>query len=126
MTRETLKEIHAKLVGLGYLPPFSHSKNLRDTESGVKIEFLITGDYPGDGKPKPISFPDPKDVTYRVAEIPFIDLRTLIELKLASGMTNASRGKGLVDVQELIGVARIPREFEQQLNEFVRPKFAEL
>src|ERR1700730_14623652 len=42
VTRESLKEIHHKLTGLGYLPLFSGSKNLRDTENGVKIEFLVT------------------------------------------------------------------------------------
>ena len=59
VTREGLKEIHRKLEGLGYLPPFQGSKNLRDTEHGVKIEFLVTGEFPGDGKPKPVAFPAP-------------------------------------------------------------------
>src|ERR1700682_3580504 len=54
VTREGLEEIHAKLEGLGYTPPFSGSKQLRDAESGVRIEFLVSGEYPGDGKPKPI------------------------------------------------------------------------
>ena len=54
-----LKALHEKLDGLGYLPPFTGSKNLRDTTTNVKIEFLVTGGYPGDGKPKPVSFPDP-------------------------------------------------------------------
>jgi hypothetical protein len=31
VTREGLTEIHSKLSGLGYLPPFPRSKNLRDT-----------------------------------------------------------------------------------------------
>jgi hypothetical protein len=50
VTKEDLKKIHEKLEGLGYLPPFTNSKHLRDTQLGVKIEFLTTGDYPGDGK----------------------------------------------------------------------------
>src|SRR3954463_16412063 len=41
VTREGLREIHSGLDGLGYLPPFPRSKNLRDTENGVRIEFLI-------------------------------------------------------------------------------------
>ena len=53
--------IHAKLEGLGYVPPFTGSKNLRDTEHGVRIEFLIAGEFPGDGKPKPVAFPDPAE-----------------------------------------------------------------
>ena len=63
VTHESLKEIHQQPEGLGYLPPFRGSKNLRDTETGVKIEFLVTGDYPGDGKPKPVAFPDPAGFT---------------------------------------------------------------
>src|SRR5205085_3720661 len=63
VTPADLKRIHEKLEGLGYVPPFAGSKHLRDAESGVKIEFLTTGDYPGDGKPKPVAFPDPKEAS---------------------------------------------------------------
>ena len=35
VTKEDLKKIHAKLGGLGYLPPFTKSKHLRDTQFGV-------------------------------------------------------------------------------------------
>jgi hypothetical protein len=58
-TRDTLRLIHEKLDGPGYVPPFATSRNLRDAETGVKIEFLISGDFPGDGKPKPVAFPEP-------------------------------------------------------------------
>src|SRR3984893_17736986 len=37
VTPEGLKEIHRQLEGLGYLPPFAGSKNLRDAEQGVRI-----------------------------------------------------------------------------------------
>ena len=57
VTREGLQTIHAELEGRGYLPPFTGSKNLRDAEFGVRIEFLVAGEYPGDGKPKPVAFP---------------------------------------------------------------------
>src|SRR5713101_6076305 len=59
VTREGLREIHSHLEGAGYLAPFAGSKHLRDTELGVRVEFLTAGDYPGDGKPKPVAFPDP-------------------------------------------------------------------
>src|SRR6266480_6774281 len=36
-----LKSLHSKLIGKGYRPAFTGSKNLRDTENGVRIEFLI-------------------------------------------------------------------------------------
>src|SRR5437773_8404624 len=59
VTRQGLEEIHEHLEGLGYVPPFAGSRHLRDTDTGVRVEFLVTGDYPGDGKPKPVAFPDP-------------------------------------------------------------------
>src|ERR1700730_9257852 len=102
VTREGLTKIHQELEGLGYLPPFAGSKNLRDAETGVRIEFLVTGDYPGDGKPKPVAFPDPVRVRTEAEGIPFLNLPSLIELKLASGMTNPLRLKDIPDVQELI------------------------
>lgn len=57
VTKSDLRKIHAELEGLGYLPPYANSKHLRDTELGVKIEFLATGEYPGDRKEKPVCFP---------------------------------------------------------------------
>ena len=94
VTREGLKTIHERLEGLGYVPPFTGSKNLRDTESGVRIEFLIAGEFPGDGKPKPVAFPDPARVGVEIDGIRFLSLPTLVELKLASGMTNAGPAQG--------------------------------
>jgi Uncharacterised nucleotidyltransferase len=126
VTRESLKIIHEKLEGLGYLPPFEGSKHLRDTDSGVKVEFLTTGEFPGDGKPKPISFPDPAEVRVEGSGVWFLALPTLVELKLASGITNPLRGKDIVDVQELISALNLSEDFATRLNPFVRDKFLEL
>jgi hypothetical protein len=111
---------------LGYVPVFSGSKNLRDAESGVRIEFLASGDYPGDGKPKPVAFPEPEPTSVEKDGIRWLALPALIELKLASGMTNPARLKDLADVQELIRILNLPLEFREQLNPFVRDKFSEL
>lgn len=124
--KSELKQIHKELAGRGYLPPFAHSKNLRDTELGVKIEFLVVGAFPGDGKPKPVSFPDPDCVTMEHEGVRFVNLQTLIELKLASGMTAPDRQRDLVDVQELIKVRELSKEFAGQLNPYVQEKYAEL
>jgi hypothetical protein len=126
VTKQDLKKIHSKLSGLGNLPVHRQSKNLRDTESAVRIEFLTTGDYPGDGKKKPVAFPDPRDVAFEADGIDYITLPKLVELKLASGMTNAGRLKDLADVQELIKVLKLPPDFADQLDPYVRDKFAEL
>jgi hypothetical protein len=121
-----LQRVHESLVGLGYLPPFKGSKNLRDVESAVRIEFLISGQYPGDGKPKPVSFPDPADAGIDIDGVRYLRLPVLIELKLASGMTSAGRIKDLADAQELIKALKLPASFADQLNAFVRDKYMEL
>lgn len=126
VSKDSLRIIHEKLGGLGYLPPFTHSKHLRDTELGVRIEFLTTGGYPGDGKPKPVSFPDPRSVSFESDGIHYINIATLVELKLASGMTNLGRLKDLSDVLELIKAIDLPFDFGDQLNAFVRDKYQEL
>jgi hypothetical protein len=126
VTSEGLQAAHASLEGLGYVPPFAGSKQLRDVETSVRIEFLVSGQYPGDGKPKPVSFPDPKDVAVVIDGIRYIGLASLVELKLASGMTNPGRLKNLADVQELIKVLKLPKDFGTKLHVYVRGKFEEL
>lgn len=126
VTRDDLKRIHAELVGLGYLPPFAHSKHLRDTELGVRIEFLTTGEFPGDGKEKPVAFPDPTTTRFEVDGINYINLSSLVELKLASGMTNPGRLEDLSDVLELVKVLGLPPDFADSLNPYVRQKYKEL
>jgi hypothetical protein len=126
LTPSGLKATHENLEGLGYVAPFSGSKQLRDTDAGVRIEFLVTGQFPGDGKPKPVAFPDPAAVAVQINGIAYLNLPTLVELKLASGMTNPGRLKDLADVQELIRVLKLPETFTAQLNPYVRDKFLEL
>ena len=124
---EDIETIHEKLSGLGYVPLFENSKNLRDTVSGVRIEFLISGQYPGDGRRKPVQFPDP--ATSDVLEINGIrclSLVTLVELKLASGMSAPNRLRDLADVQELIRILNLGKEFVDRLDSSVQEKFAEL
>ena len=126
VTPDGLKTVHEKLDGLGYVPPFKGSKHLRDTQHGVRIEFLVTGQFPGDGKPKPVSFPDPRDCSVDIDGIQYVQLPKLIELKLASGMTNSGRLKDLADVQELIRVLKLELAYAANLNPYVQEKFKEL
>jgi hypothetical protein len=123
---EGLKQIHQKLVGRGYRPKFERSKNLRDTSTGVSIEFIVEGHFPGDGRPKPVAFPSPESVTQELDGIKFLNLTTLVELKLASGISSADRAKDLVDVQEIVRTLALPQEFGNQLADYVRPKYDEL
>ena len=126
VTKDNLKIIHEKLEGLGYYPPFQNSKHLRDAQTGVKIEFLTTGDFPGDVKPKPVSFPNPSDAYVEIRGIKFIRLPLLMEMKLASGMSNINRSKDLGDVVEMIKALGLPENLGEELNPYVRNKYAEL
>ena len=123
LTSEGNRRVREHLDGRGYVPPFAGSRNLRDTQTGVRIEFLITGEFPGDGKPKPVAFPDPAGVAVEIDGVCYLRLEKLIELKLASGITNPNRLKDLADVQELIRVLNPPRAMGDGLDPFVRGKF---
>ncbi|MFN3651994.1 MAG: nucleotidyltransferase family protein [Armatimonadota bacterium] len=126
VTPKDLRTIHQRLEGRGYRPPHPHSKHLRDTELGVRIEFLTSGEYPGDGKPKPVQFPDPEGATVERDGIKFLSLEKLIELKLASGMTGVGRLRDHSDVLELIKLIGLPRDYSRHLDPYVREKYEEL
>jgi hypothetical protein len=68
-------------------------------------------------------FPDPA-----IAAVPgergrFLPLPTLLNLKLASGMTAAHRLRDLADVLEVTRRLELPRDFAGQLHPYVRAKF---
>jgi hypothetical protein len=126
VTRQGLEELHRRLEGVGYVPLFAGSRALRDAESGVRIEFLVTGEYPGDGKPKPVAFPAPEAASIEKDGVRWLSLPSLVELKLASGMTSPGRLIDLADVQQLIRILRLPADFAEQLQPFVREKYAEM
>jgi len=127
VTAQGLEKIHDRLIGLGYRPAFEGSrKQLRDTERGVRVEFLVAGDFPGDGRPKPVAFPDPASCAIEVGGIRYVDLTTLLQLKLASGLSSPGRLKDLADVQELIRARDLPLEMRDQLDPYVRDKYTEL
>ncbi len=126
LTADGLARFKARVLGRGYVEKFPGSRGLRDVEYRVDIDVVLAGMFPGDGKPKPVVFPDPATAALRGARVALLPLPTVIELKLASGMTAPHRLKDLADVQELIRIQRLSRELADDLNEFVRPKYLEL
>jgi putative nucleotidyltransferase-like protein len=127
LTPEGLEVFHRELIGLGYVPAFPGAKKrLRSTKDGIIIEVMTTGEYPGDGKPKPISMPEPSQASTEIDGIRIVTFEKLIELKLASGMTAPHRLKDLADVQELIKIRNLQKDFAERLHPYVRDKFLEL
>jgi len=126
MREEHLQEFKRRHVGRGYAERIPGTGKLLDTEHGVNIDVLSTGRFPGDDKPKPIAFPDPATTALRGARFALLPMPRYIELKLASGIAAAHRGRDLVDIQELIKSAALPANFADQLHPWVRSKFLEL
>jgi len=127
LTHEGLERFHNELIGLGYAPAFEGArKRLRSTRDGTPIELIAAGEFPGDGKPKPVRFPDPSEASVEIDGVKFPTLEKLIELKLASGMTAPDRLKDLADVQELIKIRGLTKAFAEKLSPYVREKYLEL
>ena len=126
LTEAGLAAFRGRYLSRGYVEKFPGSRGVRDAEHGVDIDIVLTGTYPGDGKPKPVVFPDPASAAERGARVALLPLPTLLELKLASGMTAPDRLKDLADVQEVIRLRQLPRTLAAQLNPFVRDRYIEL
>jgi hypothetical protein len=125
LTAEGLAAFKRGHLGRGYVEKFPGSRGVRYTENGVDVHVLLSGGYPGDGKPKPIVFPDPATAE-KGARVTLLPLPRLIELKLASGMTAPDRLKDLADVQELIRAVGLPKDMAEALDPYVRDKYLEL
>lgn len=127
LTPQGLERFRERLVGKGYLPAFTGAtKSFLDAETRVKVEALVTGEFPGDGKPKPVAFPDPANVSVERDGYRVITLEKLIELKLASGLSAPHRLRDLADVQDLISILGLPLEVSDKLDESVRKEYRRL
>lgn len=126
LTPEGLRVLKAEVLGRGYVEKFPGSRGLRDTETGVNVDVVLAGEYPGDGRPKAVVFPDPGEAAVRGRRVALLPLAKLIELKLASGMSAPHRLKDLADVLEVIRLLGLTRDMAESLDPSVRPKYDEL
>jgi len=127
LTSEGLAVFCEKCVERGYVPAFAGArKTFRDTAKNVRIEIITTGEYPGDGKPKPVAFPDPAQASIERDGIRVIQLEKLIELKLASGLSAAHRLRDLADVQDLIVALDLPIDLAERIDASVRDEYRRL
>jgi hypothetical protein len=126
LSPEGLARFKDAVLGRGYVEKFPGSRGLRDAETGVTIDVVLAGEYPGDGKPKAVVFPDPRDAAVKGDRVSLLPLPKLIELKLASGISAPHRLKDLADVLELVKALALPRNTGDALDPSVREKFDEL
>jgi hypothetical protein len=126
LTADGLRALKAEVLGRGYTEKFPGSRGLRDSVAGVNVDVVLAGEYPGDGKPKAVAFPDPAEAAVRGRRVALLPLPKLIELKLASGMSAPHRLKDLADVLELVRALSLPRDLTASLDSTVRAKYEEL
>lgn len=128
LSREGLERFVELLVGRGYVPLFpGHRKHFRDSATGVNVEIITAGEYPEDGKPKPVVFPLPEQAAITVGEFSVVSLEKLIELKLASGLSAEHRQlRDLADVQQLIEVLKLSKDWGLQLDDSVADEYQRL
>jgi len=103
-----------------YEPVPRHSKRFTDRTNGVTFDFLLTGLFPGSGKPGPVAYPDPETVGETIERIRVLDLHTLVQLKLA-----ARRYQGFADVVNLIRAHRLDESFLPKLHSSLHRDFIE-
>jgi hypothetical protein len=129
LTPSGLEHFRQRLVGQEYRPAFSGAeKTFRDAETGVRIEIVAAGEYPGDGLPKPVAFPDPTTpgVTVEIEGIRVVTLEKLVELKLASGVSAPHRLRDLADVQDLIARLGLSLAMADRLDQSVQEEYRDV
>ncbi len=126
LTPEGLSQFKAHALGRGFVEKFAGSRGVKDAETKVPVDFLLTGGVPGDGVMRGMTFPDPKDVAIDNAGKRYVDLATLVGMKVASAMTTRDRWRDWDDVIRLIRANELGEHFADGLHPYVREKYREL
>ncbi len=70
VTREGFASFAARSPDLGFAAIAQGARRaFQHADTGVVVDFFVSGEFPGDGKPKPVAFPDPATVA-EVVSIP--------------------------------------------------------
>jgi hypothetical protein len=120
LTPEGLKRFREEFVDEIYEPVKGRSRRFTERQSGVTVDCLVTGLYPGSGKPGPLAFPDPAEVSQEIDKISVLTLPQLIQFKLA-----ARRHSDFGDVVFLIQTHNLDESFLPQLHPSVHQDFIE-
>jgi hypothetical protein len=114
---EKFKKLH---VPKHFEPVPGRPRRFIDRNNGIILDCLVTGLFPGSGRPGPFAFPNPKDVRQLLERVEYVNLETLIQLKLA-----ARRYQDFADVVNLIRVNDLDESYLASLHPSVRQDFIE-
>jgi hypothetical protein len=120
LTPEGFEEFRRLFVPKDYATVPKRTRRFVDRANRVTLDVLVTGMFPGSGKPGPIAYPDPAEVAEIKAGVRVINLRTLIQLKLA-----ARRYQDFADVVALIRAHDLDESFADQVHPSVRQDYIE-
>jgi hypothetical protein len=121
LTREGFEEFRRRYVPRNYEPAPRRPRRFIDRQNKVTVDILITGLHPGFAPfTGPITFPDPEAVRQEINSIPYIDLPTLIQLKLA-----ARRHQDFGDVVNLISANNLDESYMRHLHSVVHRDYVE-
>ncbi len=120
LTEEGFAEFRRLFVPKYYEPAPGRGRRFVERKSERTVDVLVTGRFPGSGRPGPIAFPHPQEVAETIDKIEYIDLPTLIQLKLA-----ARRYQDFADVVNLIRIHQLDESSLEKLHESVRRDFIE-
>src|SRR5439155_17722261 len=76
MTRSGFDEFRRRFVPKAYDSVEGRPRRFLDRRNQVTFDVLVTGMFPGSGRPGPIAFPDPKAVGETIETIQVVNLST--------------------------------------------------
>ncbi|MBL8792679.1 MAG: hypothetical protein JNM56_02110 [Planctomycetia bacterium] len=120
VTPQGLETFRSRFVPNDYELVAGKKRRFVDRMNGVTVDLVIAGHFPGFRSDGPITFPDPSAVRQQIDSIYFIDLTTLIQLKLA-----ALRPQDYADVVDLIRANQLDESFLTRLHPSLHHDFLE-
>src|SRR5260370_26518478 len=74
LTGADLERFRQEIVPKYYSPIVGRTRRFRERKSGILLDVLVTGKFPGSGKPGPFAFPDPSLACEEIKNIKVITL----------------------------------------------------
>jgi len=114
LTGADLERFRQEIVPKYYSPIVGRTRRFRERKSGILLDVLVTGKFPGSGKPGPFAFPDPARACEEIKNIKVITLPHLIRRYYDFG-----------DVVHLIRVHNLDEAFLKKIHPSVKQDFIE-